>query len=363
MLSHLSDVYRIVNPNPPDAVITQRREAIVAFLERLAEPTIRYACADIAAFGFGVTPGASQAAAAQLLIAAIQGPQPSFSSDIATNALDLRVCAGVALGEYLEPSAPSDEDEEGKEQGDSNEDMAALVISALATRPLPQDQHLAGFVSALLRIARQSLEKAGRAKRERPKLAMATISGTDVPSLLKNLNTALGDFADVVDRNLQADREELEILWWVFGGHSTTLGKPFQALDLAQRAMAAGSELAKIALLPPAPGSAQFLLAVLQEDRSLTLGQLMKSCGADILQSVAERAKGIETVLKDHPALLPLTWLCGRRIDSGLVPGWEAEFQQKTHVSSNDERTASEWAVQVFNECIAARFLAAGKAK
>ena len=347
MLAHLTDYYRIVNPNPSDAVITQRRQAISGFLEQLGQPKVRYACADIAAFGLEASPSSSQAAAAQVLVAAIQAHQPSFSSDIAANALDLRVCAGVALGEHLNAKA--------------DKDATALVISALATRLLPEERYLADFVSALVAVARQSLEKAGRAKRDRPELQIAAIQGAELPAVVKSLNMALASFTGAVDRNLRADREELEILWWVFGGHSRTKGMPFQALDLAQRTMAAASELAELALLPPAPGSAQFLLTVLREDRPLTLRQLIQSCSADLLQSIAERAKKIEAVLKDHPALLPFTWLCGRRIDSGMAPGWEAEFEQKTHVSPDDERAASSWAVQVFNECVAARLVAAQK--
>ncbi len=352
MLARLSDFYRIVNPNPSDAVITQRREAIRGFLEQLGQPKVRYACADIAAFGLEASPSSSQTATAQLLVAAIQAQQPSFSSDIATNALDLRVCAGVALGEYL---AAADD------TSDNEEDTAALIISALATRPLTQERYLAEFVAALVAVARQSLEKAGRAKRDRPELQIGNVQGADLAAVVKSLNNALASFGEAVDRNLQADREELEILWWVFGGHATTLGKPFQALDLAQRTIAAGSELAELALLPPVPGSAQFLLTVLREDRSLTLHQLIQSCGADLLQSVAARAKEIDAVLKDHPALLPLTWLCSRRIDSGMAAGWEAEFEQKTHVLSDDERATSSWAVQVFNERVAARLVAAQK--
>ena len=347
MLTRLPDFYRIVNPSPPDAIITQRREAITAFLEQLENPEIQHACVEIAAFGFGVTPSPSRVTAAQLLIAAIQVPQPSFSSDIAANALDIQVCAGVALGEYLTVNSGE------------RVDGAALVISALATRPLPQERYLAEFVSALIAVARQSLEKAGIVKRERPDLTISTVQGTDVATILKSVNSALGNLSAAIDRNLQADREELQILWWVFGGHASTLGKPFQALDLAQRTMAAGSELAELALVPPAPGAAQFLLTVLGEDRPLTLHQLIQSCGADILQSIAARAKKVDTTLKSHPALLPLMWLCDRRIDSGFAPGWEIEFEQKTQVSPNDERAASIWALQVFNECIAARLLPA----
>ncbi len=349
MLNRLSDFYRIVNPNPSDALITQRREAISAFLEQLQQPEIQCACADIAAFGFGAPITSPQATAAKLLIDSIQEKQPSFSSDIATNALDIRVCAGVALGEYLKNYSDSK-----KENENSAESTAALIISALATRTPPQELHLANFVSALLGIARGLLQAAGNAQRERPELRLTTPAITDIPSIKK----ALDSFKDAVDRNLRADREELEILWWVFGGHSITMSKPFQVLELPQRILAAGSELAELALLPPIQGLAQFLLAILKEDRPLTLRQLIEPCDADLLRTVARRSTKIDETLKMHPTLLPLTWLCNRRVESNIAPGWEAEFEQKTQVSRDDERPASIWTVQVFNECVAAKLLA-----
>ncbi|MGH9427110.1 MAG: GTPase-associated system all-helical protein GASH, partial [Terriglobia bacterium] len=164
---------------------------------------------------------------------------------------------------------------------------------------------------------------------------------------------------EALDRHLRVDREELQILWWVFGCHSTTVDKPFHAIDVCQRAIAAGSELAELVIVPPARGSSQFLHAVLKEDRQLTLRQLIEPCGPDVLQSVARRSGEVDPVLKAHPSLLPLMWLSVRRIESGMASGWEAECEQRTHVSPNEDRAASTWAVQVFNECVAARLLVA----
>ena len=49
--------------------------------------------ADIAAFGLGQSPSSPQVEAANSIIAAIQASQPSFSSDLGANALDIRVLA------------------------------------------------------------------------------------------------------------------------------------------------------------------------------------------------------------------------------------------------------------------------------
>lgn len=344
MLNRLSDFYRIVHPDPPDALVTQRKEAIVAFMGQFSKPELQYACADIAAFGLGPSPGAAQTEAAMAIISAIQGPQPSFSSDIGANPLDVRAFAGIALGEHLGT------DRDGV--------TAALVISALATRTLPEERYLRELTLALLEAARKSAEAAGNAQRERPELEIAAIQGANPAGIAESVRSALDKFKEAVERNLEADREELEILWWVFGGHSTSLGKPFHALDVPQRILASASELAELVIVPPASGSAQFLHATLKEDRPVTLRHLIEPCTSTLLESVARRRKQTAAFLTDHPALLPLTWLSCRRLDSGMAAGWEAEFEQKTHVSAGDERAASRWATQVFNECVAARLLA-----
>jgi len=343
MLNRISDFYRIVNPEPSDALITQRKEAIVAFMEQLPERKLQFACADIAGFGLSSTPTAPQANAADSIIAAIQVPQPSFSSDIGANALDLRVFAGIALGEYLGT------------HGDGV--TAALVISALATRALPQERYLAEFISALLEAAQKSAGAAGRARRERPQLEIATLQGGDVPSLLKSVQGALHIFRKAIDQNLRADQEELDILWWVFGGHSKTLGKPFHALDVPHRILASAGELAELVILPPSSGSTHFLHATLKEDCALSLRRLIEPCTSSVLETVTRHRDGAAIVLATHPALLPLTWLSCRRLDSGTTPGWEAEFEQKTHLAAGEERTGLIWATQIFNECVAVRLL------
>jgi hypothetical protein len=344
MLNRLSDFYRIVNLEPSDALITQRKEAIISFLEQLSNRELQYACADIAAFGLGSQPNSKQQETARLMITAIQGPQPSFSSDVSANPLDLRVFAGVSIGEHISRHA----------------DMipASLVISALATCALPEERYLAEFVTALLSVAQDCVETKAKSLRERAAFELPAIQGADAPTLAKSVKGALGTLQGAVEQNLRADREELDILWWVFGGYSSKTGKQFSALDLSQRALASAAELADLVMAPPITGSQQFLNAVLKEDGLLNLRQLIDPCSTALLESITTRRISNSEILSSHPALLPLSWLSCRKLDSGMSTGWEAEFELKTHVSVTDKRMASKWATQIFNECVATRLIA-----
>lgn len=344
MLNRLSDFYRIVNLEPSDALITQRKEAISSFLEHLSSRELQYACTDIAAFGLGSQPNSKQQEAARLMITAIQGPQPSFSSDISANPLDLRVFAGVSIGEYIFRQA--------------DVIPATLVTSALATRVLPEERYLAEFLSALLAVAQECVETKARALRERAGFELPAIQGTDVSTLAKSVKGALDGLRDAVEQNFRADREELDILWWVFGGYSAKTGKQFSTLALSQRVVASVAELADLVMVPPVAGSQQFLNAVIKEDGLLNLRQLIDPCSTALLESMTSQRVPTSGILSSHPALLPIIWLSCRKLDSGMSTGWEAEFELKTHISATDKRAASNWAAQIFNECIAARLIA-----
>lgn len=343
MLNRLSDYYRIVNPQPSDALITQRKAAITAFEQELSTREIQYACAEIAAFGIGATPTTLQLTAAEKIIASIQGEQPSFSSDIGANALDLRVFAAIALGDYI--------------SNHDGEIAAALVICALGTRPLPPERYLSELLSSLYNAARQTFQKLGIAQRRRGELEFPAVQGAEIPALVKSLNTAVQVFRQAVDHSSRIDREELDVLWWIFGGHSRSLGTPFQSLETPQRILISSSELADLVLLPPDQGFIQFLDAILKDAPPLTLRQLIEPCPSAVLDSIV-RHNTEKTTFLNHPALLPVTWLSSRRLESGMVAGWESEFEQKTHIAVTDERPARTWAEQVFNECIAAKLIA-----
>lgn len=349
ILSRLSDFVRIVNPSPTDEFVTQRRAAIDAFAQHFQDGEVLYATVDLAAFGVASNTSSASKHVAQKLVSAIQEQQPSYGTDIAQNAVDLHVCAVIALAAHLE----------NKNNRDYPAALAAaaLVISALAARPPMVEGLLAELLQILVDIAGNRLNAASLNARERLSLPDLSVQGADPASIVKSANTTLDTLKNVLTHNSKADREELQILWWVFAGHSTVLDKPLPQLDAGSRALAAAGELADIMLLPPSPNVAQFLHAALKEDAMLTIRQLVHACPAPLFESLLTRHEKVETILKNHSPLLPLTWLFARRLDSGMSPGWEAEFQHKTYIQANEERFATQWALQVLNEGSAQRLL------
>ena len=343
MLSRLADFYLIVNPSPSDSVVTQRKAAITAFLPKLDEFDALVGCVDLAVGGLSSTANAQQKVTAEALLVMIQKHQPALAGDILTNAIDVRVCAGVAVGEYLlrkHRALPS-----------STLAASALVVAALQTRPRPSERYVAQFLEALLGTARAVLEHAAGQARSRPKISFGTFDGSE-PEAVEG---ALREIRDSVDKNLRTDREELQVLWWVFGGASKLLAKPFSSVDPATRALAAAAELADISLLPPPNAASQFLASVIKEEAQMSLRQFVATSATDILKRFGETTGDVTKTLRHHPSLLPLTWVLARKLDSGVSDGWEGEFQQKTGISPDQDRSLSHWARQAFDECVAAR--------
>ena len=345
MLSRLANFYLIVNPSPGDTVITQRKDAITAFLSKLDDADLLADCVELAIVGLPGNANARQKTTAGAMMAAIQQQQPSLTGDIVSNALDVRVCAGVAVGEYLlqhqdSPTA-------------ATVPAAALVVSSLQTRPRTNERYIANFLDALLATARAVLDRTAASVRDRPPIQFGDI-GDGEPDTIE---AALRVLQKSVEKNVRADREELQILWWVFGAFSKLVAKPFRELDPATRALVAAAELAEISVLPPTIASSQFLAAVIREEGHFSLRQFVSTSPEVVMRRFSPSAGQVAETVRSHPTLLPLTWVLNRKLDSGVPDGWEAEFQQKTGMSADQERSLSDWSRQAFDECVALRLI------
>lgn len=351
MLGEIADLYPAVTPLPSDALITQRRESIGEFIKGFDKPGLLFATVELAAFGFPAGAGSQVRVAAEVLTKAIQAQQPSFTSDLNSNALDLQICACIALGEHFTQIA-----KKPTWQGDA---AAALLVSALQTRPVVAEAHLQKVLNRIVEAARLALDTDAINERRITDVGLSEIDGADIATLTKSCNAAVKELNEALEQTSRVSREELNILWWMFGGRSTTLSQPFNELEPGCRVVAAAIELAQLTLLPPAPTAPQFLFRILEHDSKLTIRQLIQSCPEPLLKSAICPKQALDVVVKEHPSLMPLTWLCVRRIDSGGASGWENEFELKTHIGVKQQRRASEWAIQLFNEAIAARLIVA----
>ena len=349
MLGQIADHSRIVNPTPTDGFVKQRHDVAEKLIgDDSISIEVLEAFVEFAVFGLPKIRDTRHEAATNLLIAAIQESQPSFAADVDANQLDLRLVSSVVIGERLRI----------KSTDSVNVYLASLVTSALLLQPFPQEHYVARLLQDLLKLSKASLSDASKQLRERrpwSSKANVEITGTDVASISKSVKSAFDGLIKTMTVNSNADREELDVLWWVFGGRSARTGEKFDSMTDGERAFTASFELSNLMLMPPIP-TAQHLLASLVPDESkLPLAKLIEQLQKETLTELVKNNAAVESVLESNPSLLPLSWLVARLLASDLSPGWQPEFEKKTKLKADTLATIGDWARQMFAECVAQR--------
>lgn len=339
MLPELPDIYLIVSAQPEDSLVKQRAGAITT---TATDEFISHHLLDLVELVFlGVQ--AQPSAGTAELIKRIQGPQPSFPSDPRTREVDLRVTAGASLLTYLKE--PPDN------EGALCEVTAALLQAASGLRKTATEGKYGSLLDLLRNAAKMFLDARGAEVRERVPVPAASVKGSDVNSLAASAATAVRALGDVLEANMRIDREELQVLWWVFGKHSRSLGNPYCEASVGSACIASAVDLKSLMLTPPIPASSDFFRTVLDDRPSLTLGQLIADASVEMLKLL--KTEDLVTVLvQSHPSVTPLTWLAGRLIESEKSP-WETEFEKRTRVSANDSQAAWFWASHLLAEQVA----------
>ena len=74
---------------------------------------------------------------------------------------------------------------------------------------------------------------------------------SDFETAWNSLVPAIRAALDEVGKQSAMDREEINILWWMFGGVSTTTGQQFAEMPVGAAALCCGAELGNQCLPPP----------------------------------------------------------------------------------------------------------------
>jgi hypothetical protein len=358
MLKKITEWYRTVDPDPKDDTIEKRRASADEFVKAMTNDakSVKGLLPLIATVVSG--PEKDNKAVGSL-IEAIRQHQPSFVGDPTGNALELRVFGALALGEVLDRKGPFASDIEV---------AASLLVAALSIPPSAPQRHLDRVFTDLLQLAHETIQSYAFARRKRsltslpPFDRIAAPAPPDAPNWAKAIYTPIKASLDAIQEQAISDREELEVLWWMFNGYSDRAKAFFSDLSPSTTAMTAGSELARLVIAPATESVRQMVRRMVlarspEEARSPTsITVLVTSCPEATLQLIAPDTSAARELTRDHPTVLPVTWLCRRLLESERSPGWEKEFERKTRISPTaDLLPLVDWAVQVFNEGIAVR--------
>lgn len=344
MLPEIPDIYLIVTPEPSDAFISQRKEAIKLLATDDAMREHFPAWIEFVHFGLPIAAAETGSSGVSAIVQAIQAQQPSFPTDPLERLLDLRVTAAVSLLQYLVEPPP--------DNGSLSCVVSAVVLATSKLRLSWKEARYGSLIHRLRTTAQSVLDEEAASMREHKKRPAPDVKGGDANTLAASINTALTALGRAVAANNKVDREELQILWWAFGRTSSRLQSAYADLSAGDAAIAAAADLANLMLLPPIPAASDLLRATVETKPRLSLTNLIAQASLKALSLLEPSNLKVKSLVRQRPSLLPLTWLAGRLIESDRSP-WEAEFEKVTQLAPASEHPTSVWAEQFLAERVA----------
>lgn len=365
MLKLAYEWLRIVYPKPDNGIVEARTKSVGDLLGRLDQANDRellgaFLTSALAGFEGRLDPDAPQIGT---VVESIRKTQPAFPSDLTENALELRVTCALAIGELLV---------NGPGEGRASERLAAamLVLTGGGLRPEEEGRHLRSMAAELARVAEAAIRDRAMEMRSRPEFDLGELdaidSQGDLPTFWSALLPALRNRFELAEDRSRADREELEVLWWLYSAYSEALGRPLASLPGNVAVLACGVEVGDRVLLPPHPGASEMVAdAVLRNRKKSEFGpRSFASLAADwddpARKLLVPGDESCRRFALTFPALLPLTWLAMRLTESRGARGWEGEFEQRIGIPPSHEYDLPTFARQAFRERVAQRLISEG---
>jgi hypothetical protein len=338
MLSQVGEWYSSTSLKADDQKLIARRSAAEALAVQWSKPPTTAAdLLNAVAYGLEVLSpiGPSANTAGAIVGAAITKEQPSFAPETDGGTLDPRLCALVALSELLSRrlARPG-----GWRRREFEVVAAEAIVAGCRFRQFQTGAFLSQRVTNVYALSASLLDKMDESRRQRRGDPTSLLNGlktkTDVASVRDDLAAALTLlFADV-----QLDREEVQALWWVFGGVSQNTPVRFSELSPSEAATRAGLELASITHWPGTLGMAALAARVAAMPAGAEQPFDRASVSPESRSAVLASPRADQ--VRRWPAIFPLL--------ATLVDGPGA--QDGTAILKSD-LTVSEAAMQMFTEC------------
>ena len=366
MLKNTYEWLRAADFKPNDQVVANRTQAAQELLSRIKKSEDYDLLTQCVA---GVVGGfenrfTTESSTVQTVVDCIRTFQAAFPAGLSENALELRICCALSVGELFAEA-------DSGASGHHSLVGALLLVAGLGARPPETRKHLADVFSELGQSARQFLQGAQIGARERPQLNWKqldslTPANLDLATFWGQFLPALKQVFAAVEQQGQMDREELEVLWWLYNGTSERLGGPIRSLPASVAAFAIGREVADRVIPPSLAGVGELVSHAVARDRTSAqlkakpLGRIVADLDEPSRKLLlpTEEQKETRALIRNSAPSLPLSWLCLRLEESGGATGWESEFRTKTDLQADQEFTPAQLASQSFNERVAQRVYA-----
>lgn len=363
MFSNAFEWERLIHPTPTEEMISRRKAIVGSVLKNFdSDQDVVDVFRLTSAALTGLSPGISaDVEYGQTLTVVTKEHHLAFPSLLSENTLDLQLTACLAVGELL-----TRKHSKGTWK-DSQTAIAALCLSSAGLIRVDGGLHLRTVHETLLSVSRDLLARTAKVARSRPEIdlgELAELSPTgDVAGFWIELKPILEAALENITRASAIDREELEVLWWLYNNESSTFAKQLSEMGAYEVAFSASIELVDRALCP-APeslsGLAQGLVARAADKPSgagKTLKSIIGSWPIEIVGAIVPKDDDSTSLIMNRPKSLPLTWIATKVANAGVTTGWEAEFKSRTGFSASLKITPEALTNQVFAERTAQRLL------
>jgi hypothetical protein len=367
----------MVTPEPDNELVQSRTPAATDLVQKITDSkTYDLLLAATTAAANGLDGFKQDSELVQTVVGCIREHQPAFPEDLTENALDLRACCAVAVGEILSRDVATDSRPDTDAQL-----VASLMVPGTELRPRTNERYLQLVLDELHDAAIATLQRGATVKRQRVVLSLKKLESFKVPPLAdqasaitgaifderlaafwKGLFPLLRDSFSRIQQQASADREELEILWWLYDGFSANRGEGLRTLKPAIAAAYCGVEMADRATVPVLSSIREMVVQATTKHRPSTeiepktLEELIGDWDAQVSALIVPQNATVRDLVRNYPSLLPLSWLCWRLNETNHSPGWNADFEARSSVRLSGLYAPADLAVQVFNERAAQKF-------
>ncbi|MEZ6103874.1 MAG: GTPase-associated system all-helical protein GASH [Pirellulaceae bacterium] len=297
----------------------------------------------------------------QSLIEVAKQHRPAISSNVTEIALELRITCLITLGEFVTRKSVKEEWWQAKPLA------SLLYLSGVGLRD-SEGAQLDGIREEIAIAASSNVQANAASVRTRKTVKNDPFhelsEPADFPTFWSELKPVLVACLQTIQQAANADRDELEVLWWLYGRFSEIHGKPIAKLSSFEAAIAAASELVDRSLVPAHPTLRTMIVNAALEGRtkaSLKEKELAAVVGKwreNDLNLLTPKSGKVRELSVEFPMLMPLTWIAVKCADSGVRTGWEAEFEMKSRLDAKLSVSPELLASQTFVERTAQRLLA-----
>lgn len=364
MLSNTFEWERLIHAAPTEEMVTRRKAIVSNIVESFdSDKDIDGVFRLVSAALTGLSPSiVADVEYGESLTKVTREHQQAFPALLSENALDLQLTACLVVGELLTRKRSRQSWMEPQTA------VAALCLSTVGLMLSAKGLHLDSVRETLVAKSRERLTSEATKMRERKAVDYGAeldevAPPGDIASFWNELKPKLIDAFDAIARASAIDRDELEVLWWLYNNTSHIFGKSLSEMAAYDVALACSIELVDRGLCPAPASLTHIVLGQVAQASNKpggagkALKTIVTAWPVEIVSSIVPADRDERSLFSAWPKLLPLTWIATKIADAGVNTGWEQEFASRTGLSASQKITPEALARQVFAERTAQRLL------